>query len=199
MMPATVRCFVALWPDEAARDRLCLAAQAQKTRFPRARQIPCENLHLTLAFIGELDENRAAQVAVALETISIQPFTWMLDRLGAFDRARVLWAAGPDSPPLAELARRVRTLLDELRVPYDRKPFVAHVTLLRDVSRDAARQAAYPIEPPIAWQAGRAVLLRSVLRDGHVRYEGFADRVAAAAAFGEDQDMAKRSLTRPRG
>jgi 2'-5' RNA ligase len=198
-MPATVRTFVALWPDEAARDRLCATAQAQKARFPRARPIRCENLHLTLAFIGELDEARAARVAAALEAMPATEFTWTLDRVGAFDRARVLWAAGPDSPPLTDLAGRVRTLLDELRVPYDRKPFVAHVTLLRDVSRDAAREAAKPIEPAIAWQAGRPVLLRSVLRDGHVRYEGFANHAATPDAFGEDQDMAKRSLTGPGG
>lgn len=191
-----MRCFVALWPDDAARERLAAVAREQQRRFPRARAMRPENLHLTLAFIGELDEARAAQVVAALDALPFEPFAWTLDDIGAFDRARVLWVAGPDCLPLTSLAQRVRSLLDELRVPYDRKPFVAHVTLLRDLTRDDARRAAAPIAPPVVWRADPPQLLQSVQREGRLRYERFVRAVTEAADFGADQTLANRPLTK---
>lgn len=191
-----MRCFVALWPDDATRERLAAVAREQQRRFPRARAMRADNLHLTLAFIGELDEARAAKVAAALEALSFDSFGWTLDAVGAFERARVLWAAGPDCAPLAALAQRARALLDELRVRYDRKPFVAHVTLLRDLTRDDARRAAAPIAPPVAWRADRPQLLQSVQREGRLRYERFVPAITEGADFGADQTLANRPLTK---
>lgn len=194
-----MRCFVALWPDEAARERLAAVAREQQRRFRRARAMRAENLHLTLAFIGELDAARAAQVAGALDALPFESFTWTLDAVGAFERARVLWAAGPDCAPLAALAQRIRALLGELRVPYDRKPFVAHVTLLRDLARDDARHAAAPIAPPVAWRADRPQLLQSVQRAGRLRYERFVPAIGERTDFGADQTLANRPLTKRDG
>lgn len=177
-----MRCFVALWPDEAARARLAAVVREQQRRFPQARAMPAENLHLTLAFIGELDAARAAKLAAALDALPIESFAWTLDAVGAFERARVLWAAGPPCAPLADLAQRVRTLLDTQRVPYDRKPFVAHVTLLRDLAPADARRAAAAIAPPIVLRAGRPLLMQSVQQHGRQLYE----RVAAAGTCSRD-------------
>lgn len=191
-----MRCFVALWPDDAARERLAAVTQQQQRRFPRARAMRPENLHLTLAFIGELDEARAAKVAAALDALSFASFEWTLDAVGAFDRARVLWAAGPDCVALAALAQRVRTLLDGLRVPYDRKPFVAHVTLLRGLTRGDARHAAAAIVPPVSWRADRPRLVCSVHREGRLRYETYVPAVTEGSHFGPDQTLANRPLTK---
>jgi 2'-5' RNA ligase len=191
-----MRCFVALWPDDAARERLAAVGREQQRRFPHARAMRAENLHLTLAFIGELDAARAARVAAALDALPVAPFAWTLDAVGAFERARVLWAAGPDCAPLAALAQRVRQLLDELRVPYDRKPFVAHVTLLRDLARADARRAAAPIAPPVVWHADRPQLLRSVQREEGLRYERFVPAYTDGADLGADQTLANRPLTK---
>ncbi|MFN3564816.1 MAG: RNA 2',3'-cyclic phosphodiesterase [Burkholderiaceae bacterium] len=191
-----MRCFVALRPDDAARERLAAVAREQQRRVPRARAMCAENLHLTLAFIGELDEARAARVAAALDALPVENFAWTLDAVGAFDRARVLWAAGADCEPLSQLARRARSLLDALHVPYDRKPFVAHVTLLRGLTRGDARHAAAPIAPPVTWRADRPRLLCSVHREGRLRYEPFVPAVTEGAHFGPDQILANRPLTK---
>ncbi|MCX8115386.1 MAG: RNA 2',3'-cyclic phosphodiesterase [Burkholderiaceae bacterium] len=191
-----MRCFVALSPDDAARERLAAGVREQQRRFPRARAMCAENLHLTLAFIGELDAARAAEVTSALDALPFESFVWTLDAVGAFDRARVLWAAGPDCEPLSQLAQRVRSVLDALRVPYDRKPFVAHVTLLRDLTRSDAQRAAAPIVPPIAWRAGRPQLLCSVHSEGRLRYEPFVPAVTGGGHFGPDQTLANRPLTK---
>jgi 2'-5' RNA ligase len=61
-------------------------------------------------------------------------------------------------------------MLDALDMRFDRKPFVAHVTLLRDVPRDAAGDAVRRVEPPILWHAVAPVLLESRTDSHGVRY-----------------------------
>lgn len=167
--PPAIRCFVALQPDQAALDRLDQLACEQQARFPSARRMRRENLHLTLAFIGALDADRARQVAARLAAEPTAPVEWSLDSVGAFAAARVLWVGGNDAR-LEALAARSRRLLDDLGVPFDRKPFVAHVTLLRNVPREAAREAIRRLEPPIAWHAGPPVLLESSAGAEGIRY-----------------------------
>jgi 2'-5' RNA ligase len=128
-----------------------------------------ENLHLTLAFVGSLPREIARRLAARLAVQPADAFDWMIDEVGAFAGARVLWAGG-SSLPLQALADRSRRLLDELSVPFDRKPFVPHVTLLRNLPRDALRPAGRPIEPPITWRVGAPVLLVSVTGAQGTRY-----------------------------
>jgi len=167
--PPSIRCFVALQPDEAALERLDRLANDEQARLPSARRMRRENLHLTLAFIGALDADRAQQVAARLAAEPTTPFDWLLDAVGAFAGARVLWVGGADTR-LDALAAWARGLLDELGVPFDRRPFVAHVTLLRDVPREPARDATRRIEPPICWHVGAPVLLESRNGPNGVRY-----------------------------
>lgn len=164
-----LRCFVALQPDQAALERLDRLADEQHARFPMARRMRRENLHLTLAFIGALQAERARQVAARLVVEEPSPFDWSLDELGAFAGARVLWVGGAEAQ-LEALAARSRRLLDELGVRFDRKPFVAHVTLLRNLPREAAGDAARRLEPPILWRAAAPVLLQSTTDADGLRY-----------------------------
>jgi 2'-5' RNA ligase len=173
--PPTVRCFVALQPDEAALARLDQLAGEEQARFPSARRMRRDNLHLTMAFIGALEADRARELAEALAAQAPLPFDWSLDSVGAFAGARVLWVGGSDAQ-LDALAARSRRLLDDLGVHFDRKPFVAHVTLLRDLPRAAAGEAARRIEPPIRWHAGPPVLLESRTDASGVRYLPVAAR-----------------------
>jgi 2'-5' RNA ligase len=170
---ATIRCFVALQPDEAARDRLDALAGEQLESHAPARRMRRENLHLTLAFIGALPGERAQQVASELTLLRAEEFDWALDAVGAFAGARVLWAGG-NSEPLRLLAERARRLLDSLAVPFDRKPFVPHVTLLRNLRRDALAAAGGPIDPPILWRVGAPVLLQSSTDAQGTRYTAVA-------------------------
>lgn len=166
---ATIRCFVALQPDEAARVHLDDLARTEHGRHPQARRMRRDNLHLTLAFIGTLDAAAAREVAARLAAETIEPFDWRLDEVGAFDGARVLWAGGTHER-LEGLAARSRALLDTLGVRFDRKRFVAHVTLLRNLPRAAARTAAHRIEPPIAWRVTLPALLQSTTGAHGTRY-----------------------------
>jgi 2'-5' RNA ligase len=177
-MAPSLRCFVALWPDPRARAQLDALSHRLQEQHPRARRTRRENLHLTLAFVGELAEPSAQRVAAALKALQPAPFTWTLDEVGGFARAHVVWAGGHE-PRLAGLARDARDCLDRLEVVYDRKPFIAHVTLLRDVTDVPGVARVAPIE----WHVDRPVLLVSErgLR-GAIRYRGWDEGGGAIGA-----------------
>ena len=90
-----------------------------------------ENLHLTLAFIGEYsDPDRAAE---ALGRVSFKPFRISLDGIGCF--GNLWWAGIRDGGELQKCAAQVRHCLADARIPFDRKRFSPHITLIREASR----------------------------------------------------------------
>src|SRR5262245_61935439 len=116
------------------------------------------NIHLTLAFIGQLDPERARAVASRCRALQPQRFDWAIDRLGWFRRARVAWLGGEIDNPLGAAATSARALLDQMAVDYDRKPFVPHVTIFRDVR---TFDASGPLAEPIAWRTTQVALYAS--------------------------------------
>jgi len=156
-----MRCFIAAWPDDATRRRLQQLIEALAPRMPKARPMQPRNLHLTLAFIGTLDDAAAAHVAGASSDLVRNTFEWSIDALGWFARARVAWAGGLSNAQLDAAAACARARLDQLVIPYDRKPFVPHVTLFRDARRF---DCSGPLTPPLAWRTS-TVALYAAARD----------------------------------
>ena len=153
-----MRCFVAAWPDEPTRLALALLSNDVRQRIEHRRAARADDLHLTLAFIGDLAEEVAFDLADSVAKLRFKPFAWQLDTLGFFEEAGVVWVGPADKTvsPLAELAERARALLDQMNVAYDRKPLAPHVTLLRGVKRFAAERVA-----PILWRIESIALYRS--------------------------------------
>jgi 2'-5' RNA ligase len=144
-----MRCFIAAWPDQATRDRLDQVVTALATQVPEARPVQPRNLHLTLAFIGSLDEPDALRVSDAAADLAQATFDWTIDAIGWFARARVAWAGGAATAAMGAVVARARARLDEIRLDYDRKAFVPHVTLFRNVRRFAG---SGPLAAPLQWR-----------------------------------------------
>lgn len=150
-----MRCFVAAWPDDPTRATLEQLLDRLKPHMPQARPMQPRNLHLTLAFIGDIDPPAASRVAGTCDALAIDPFDWSIDVLGWFQRARVMWAGGQINGALESAVDRTRARLDELGVGYDRKTFVPHVTLFRDV-RHFDRSG--PLDPALPWHTAHVAL-----------------------------------------
>ena len=96
-----------------------------------------DNYHLTLKFLGSVDEARLAEIAAAIggAVTAVEPFDIAVRGLGAFptvDRARVLWAGvSAGASPLAALADAVEGRLAALGFAREARAFSAHVTLGR--------------------------------------------------------------------
>ena len=86
-----------------------------------------ENMHLTLAFIGDYPD--MGPVLDALAEVALVPFDITLKGIGCF--GDLWWAGLKDSVPLSAVARRVRRALSEHDIPFDRKKFSPHITLIR--------------------------------------------------------------------
>ncbi len=150
-----MRCFIAAWPSEVTRLALGQLVCGLKSRVPEGRAMQARNLHLTLAFIGELDPQRAHTLADDCSDLAAERCDWTIDTLGCFSRARVAWAGGPLNEQLAGCAARARTRLDERGIPFDHKAFVPHVTLFRDVRRF---DCAGALADPIPWRSDHVAL-----------------------------------------
>ncbi|GAA0794028.1 RNA 2',3'-cyclic phosphodiesterase [Spirilliplanes yamanashiensis] len=172
-----MRLFVGVFPPPAARDDLARAVAGLHvaTAAVNTRLVPPERRHVTLAFLGEVDEHRLPAAADALTGVAVEPPELRIAGGGRFGRGRftLLWA-GVDGD-LDPLAGAVRAALRRARLPFDRKPFRPHLTLARpgdrltreqvDADRDALGRYAGP-----PWTAGEIALVES--RNGpHPGYE----------------------------
>jgi len=95
-----------------------------------------ENLHLTLAFIGEVNPAKADKIKTIIDTIAFAPFDATIDRLGTFSRGTLWWAGLREDKPLMDLQREVEHKLALCGFEQDGRKFNPHITLGREVATD---------------------------------------------------------------
>ena len=122
-----MRLFIAIQFSEEIVNALLGVQSEMKALDVRGRYSPQENLHLTLAFIGEYGNPDA--VMDALNAVPFEPFPLRLDRLGNF--GDLYWAGIADNPQLSAFVKRLRRALADRNIPFDRKRFSPHITLVR--------------------------------------------------------------------
>jgi 2'-5' RNA ligase len=146
---------------------------------------PPRNWHLTLRFLGAVDEVRYDRLLASIDQADLGwSFRIGFDHLGAFPnprRATVLWlGVGPGSAALGELARTVEDAVQSAGFPPEDRPFHAHLTLSRiRPDRDVSHLVDSVHIPSVSFRATEVVLFRSELGGGPARYtplESFALR-----------------------
>lgn len=134
-----------LLPDEV-RQRLAAAVERLRPHAAGVAWVAPANLHVTLKFLGEVDEGRVPSVAAALAAAAGAhgAFDVSVRGLGAFpspERPRVLWAGlEDDAGRLGALAGGVDAACAALGFPRETRAFASHVTLGR--AREGRRQPA---------------------------------------------------------
>ena len=163
-----MRLFIALPLPDSARRQASDYVAALRAAGVRGSFTRPENLHLTLAFLGEQPDCTAAQRA--MERVSLPPFSFTLERTGAF-RSRegdTLYLAPGRVGALPELAEALRCALAEEGIPTEARPFVPHLTLGRRVRGfDAAGDIP---APRLRLYAHEALLYLSHRPDGRLTY-----------------------------
>ena len=123
-----MRLFIAIMLEDEMKQALLDAQDALHSRRFSGRYSPAHNLHLTLCFIGEYSDPDF--VFEQMEQIRFSPFELTLaGYIGHFDD--VLWAGIEKSPELEKYVKQLRHVLAENGIPFDRKSFEPHITLLR--------------------------------------------------------------------
>jgi 2'-5' RNA ligase len=170
-------------PDDV-RQRLAAEIERLRAHAADVAWVAPDNLHVTLKFLGPVDEARVPSVAAAVTAAAAgqRGFEVGVRGLGAFpspERPRVLWAGVDDAPQrLAALAAAVDAACGALGFPPEPRAFAAHVTLgrVRDGRRRPALAAALGRGGDFGRvRVDRAVLMRSDLSPRGARYSALAD------------------------
>lgn len=156
------------------KDELARAITSLEQHVAGARWVPKENLHLTLSFLGSVDDQRIDEISSAFAE-AVQGhvgFNTRLGDLGAFPsarRARVVWA-GLDDPTqgIAGLADSVAEAMEDLGFPREKRAFSPHVTLAR--LKVPARVALEEMLEPISFGVEGISLFESRLGRPHAVY-----------------------------
>jgi len=153
----TVRLFFALWPDAAVRGALAAWATALQ-RVCGGRPTRSNNLHMTLAFLGDTALARVEELKRIAGDVTPRGFELLVDQPGYWKHNRIAWAgASGDPSALTEMVVDLRAALQAAKFRFDAKPFVSHVTLLRK----AHAPAKMPALTPIVWRGSGFALIRS--------------------------------------
>ena len=124
-----MRLFLAVQLNNEMKKAIISAQNKLKQNKVNGRYTDVQNLHLTLAFIGEY--GNTDNVLEAMEQVHFESFQLKLGgRIGSF--GDLLWAGLEQSDELEKLARQFRHSLAEYHIPFDKKKFNPHITLLRN-------------------------------------------------------------------
>jgi 2'-5' RNA ligase len=161
----TVRLFFALWPASELQERLATWA---KQAAGKGRAMRRENIHLTLAFLGDTKASLVPDLIALARDLAFPPLRLPLDHVGYWKHNRIIWCGAEQDPPaLSALVSELRARLDSVGIAYDRKPFVSHITLVRN----AAGLDAAPAWVPLVWELADFALVTSVRIEGRVGYQ----------------------------
>lgn len=163
-----MRAFIALeLPAEFADEVAAMARRLSATL--EGRFLDRSTYHLTLAFLGDIDDAGTARAMDALDAAcaGTAPVPLTPDGLGKFGRPTdaTLWLGLAPDPVLASLVERVREQLAARDVSFDPKPFRPHITLGRRVR--IPKKPLPPLAFPLPARASAVTLFKSTLsREG---------------------------------
>lgn len=153
-----MRLFAAL----SLPDALCDQLSRMTLGLPGARQVPAENIHLTLRFIGEVPPHVAEDIDAAFCTLRGRGFTLELSGIGCSERNLrpvAVWAGVSRNPALEHLQNKIETALQRAGLAPERRRFQPHVTV--------ARLDATPQDKLAAWVQANSLFRAPAVRVDH--------------------------------
>ena len=159
-----MRLFIAVNFNDDTKARLIklqdeLRAKSSGGSFP-----PIENMHLTLVFIGECDENQSSVIKSVMNTVHFEPFEIFIDRIGNFrrDGGDLWWAGVREDEQLIRLQRQLANTLILKGFDIEARKYSPHITLGRRVK---TTEKAWQIEG-FGENVYGFELMKSILKNG---------------------------------
>jgi 2'-5' RNA ligase len=128
-----MRLFVAYDLPDNVRKKLVEFQKQIGESEARIKWVEEKNIHLTLKFLGEVEEGKTKEIIKALESVKFKPFLTSISELGVFPSEkfiRVIWVGLKPFEPIEDLHERIENSLVTLGFLRDKR-FQAHVTLGR--------------------------------------------------------------------
>ena len=132
-----MRTFIAIELEDDVQEHLANIQTETQKLCRRGNYTPKENFHLTLHFLGEVEEEDLdyLQEAIFETARRNRPFTLTLDKVGFFPRGNkgILWVGLEKSNPLQRLFSTLEKSLEQQGFARERKGLSPHITLGREV------------------------------------------------------------------
>jgi len=140
-----------------------------------ARPVPAENLHITLVFLGWVENDQLDMLRDVMSGISPPDCDLLLDRCGWFRRPRVGWIGSDGvSSEAIQFQQSLDSAIRGLGFELDDRPWKPHVTVYRKM-----RNSPVMLDfEPIRWKLDSYDLMVSEQRPGGVQYRSLGHRVA---------------------
>jgi 2'-5' RNA ligase len=165
-----VRTFIAIDVDKTIRNRLVALQETLTEADSAVKWVEPENLHLTLLFLGEVDERELHKVCRAVADVCQEhaAFPLSIERAGCFPnprRPRVLWVG------VGEGAEQIGALHDDLELPLlelgcyrrEERKYTPHLTIGRVKNEPSTDKLAQALAKRSAWHGGQ-----TTVREVHV-------------------------------
>lgn len=169
-----IRTFIALPIPDNLKDSLRSAISGLRGKNSGVRWVRPESIHITLKFLGDIDENLTGSLSAELDRVALTcpGLRLGVSELGCFPnrrRARVIWAGlMGDTDPLSCLAVSIDRMCSEFGIKQEKRPFNAHLTLGR-----LKVPSMVDLDIPVMeewYEAGEVVFYRSELLPTGARY-----------------------------
>jgi len=163
-----MRLFIAINFNDETRSQLLALCDELRGKSERGRYSLPENLHLTLAFLGECDAKQTAAVKSVFDAVNFEPFDITIDCVGRFKRdgGDIWWAGVRENKVLSELQRNLTSGLCSQGFNLDKRKYSPHITLAREVVTDMKPWSIDPFGESVS----RIDLMKSERINGKLTY-----------------------------
>lgn len=158
-----MRLFIAIQLSDEIKKALVACMHDLKKQGVEGNYVPAQNLHLTLAFIGEYDD--PAKVRKVIGSVPLPQIRLSISGKGNF--GNLLWAGVKGNQKLKTYVKDLRAALKEAQIPFDDNKFIPHITLIRKT----VAKKPYEVHLSKAEMTVEKVsLMKSEMKNGKVVY-----------------------------
>jgi len=173
---ASARAFIAINFSANTRSRLLGLRDELQSNSRYGKFSPPENLHLTLAFLGECDAKQTAAAKAVLDALTFEPFAITIDHVGHFKRdgGDIWWAGVRDNTALSNLQSELTARLHGSGFMLENRKYSPHITLARGVVSEYVFGKTEPLRETVTG----VELMKSERISGKLTYTAIHRRVA---------------------
>lgn len=128
-----VRVFVALEIPEEMQDTIAKAQETLRESRARLTLVSPRLIHITLKFLGEVEEKQIPEIISAMRSVQFTPFDITIRSINGNNRnrPRVIWGVAEDAGRSTALAALLEDALEPIGFEREERPFTPHATLAR--------------------------------------------------------------------
>jgi len=130
-----MRLFIAINFDDKTVNNIYKEVNALKDRSLKGRFVHKEHIHLTIEFLGEVQDEKVNEIQKMIFNTHFDPFEIVISNLGVFHTKHgdIYWLGIKDNEDLFKLYNDIHNSLKQMNIEVQERPYTPHITLGRNV------------------------------------------------------------------